>query len=199
MSSEYLGEQFDLHHGGIDHITVHHPAEIAQSESAFEKKPWVKYWLHNEFLQVNGGKMSKSLGNAYTIADIEGAGFSPLDLRYFYFMAVFSNPQNFTRDTLKQAKNTREHLQKKIEKLMGGETFADEQIPQTLAELLEQYPTAQQLIDRIDEAMKDNFSTPKLLSVVSNALNAPSEEELKVLYWLEQRILKVGLFDDVLL
>jgi cysteinyl-tRNA synthetase len=71
MSSEYLGQQFDLHHGGADHITVHHSNEIAQSECAFEKKPWVKYWVHNEFLQVDGGKMGKSLGNAYTLEDIE--------------------------------------------------------------------------------------------------------------------------------
>lgn len=61
MSSKYLGTQFDIHHGGADHITIHHPNEIAQSESCFDGKPWVKYWIHNEFLQVDGGKMSKSL------------------------------------------------------------------------------------------------------------------------------------------
>ena len=185
MSSQYLGEQFDIHHGGVDHITVHHSAEIAQSESAFAKKPRVKYWLHNEFLQVDGGKMGKSLGNAYTIADIEAKGFSPLDLRYFYFMAQYSNPQNFTRDGLEQAKRTRENLQKKI----GREV-------NTLSELAEKIPLAPftkggNLMEQIDEAMKDNLNTPKLLSLVSNSLSEPSEQDLAVLYRLEEKILKV--------
>ncbi|MEI6671826.1 MAG: hypothetical protein WCL02_00200 [bacterium] len=71
MSSKYLGNQFDIHHGGADHITIHHPNEIAQSECGFDVHPWVKYRIHNEFLQVDGGKMGKSLGNAYTLQDIE--------------------------------------------------------------------------------------------------------------------------------
>lgn len=107
MSSKYLGEQFDIHHGGADHITIHHPNEIAQSECAFSKEPWVKYWLHNEFLQVDGGKMSKSLGNIYSLQDIKAKGYSPLDLRYFYFKAQYGNFQNFTWDALAQAKNER--------------------------------------------------------------------------------------------
>jgi cysteinyl-tRNA synthetase len=119
MSSKYLGKQFDIHHGGADHITVHHPNEIAQSECAFDihhPNRWVKYRVHNEFLQIDGGKMSKSLGNVYTLKDIEERGFDPLDLRYFFFMAQYSNFQNFTWGALEQAKKTRENLQKKIEK-----------------------------------------------------------------------------------
>ncbi|MEI7563437.1 MAG: hypothetical protein WCJ39_07530 [bacterium] len=81
--------QFDIHHGGADHITIHHPNEIAQSECAFDVHPRVKYWVHNEFLQVDGGKMGKSLGNAYTLEDIVAKGYSPLDLRYFYFTAQY--------------------------------------------------------------------------------------------------------------
>ncbi len=75
MSSKYLGDQFDIHHGGADHISIHHPNEIAQSECCFEKKPRVKYRLHNQFLQVDGGKMSKSLGNIYTLQELEDKGF----------------------------------------------------------------------------------------------------------------------------
>jgi len=114
MSSKYLGHQFDIHHGGADHITIHHPNEIAQSECAFGKYPWVKYWIHNEFLQVDGGKMSKSLGNVYNLKDIEEKGFSPLDLRYFYFMAQYGNFQNFTWDQLDAARNARKSLIKKL-------------------------------------------------------------------------------------
>lgn len=107
MATKYLGETFDIHHGGSDHITVHHSNEITQSECCFDHKPRVKYRLHNEFLQVDGGKMSKSLGNIYTLSDIQDRGFSPLDLRYFYFKAQYSNFLNFTRDALTQAKNER--------------------------------------------------------------------------------------------
>ena len=140
MSSEYLGEQFDVHHGGIDHVTIHHPDEIAQSECAFEKKPWVKYRMHNEFLQVDGGKMGKSLGNAYTMSDIEARGYSALDLRYFYFMAQYSNPQNFTRDALDIAKTTRRNLQKKIEKAVAQfDIQLSSTLPETFSELVEQY------------------------------------------------------------
>jgi len=110
MSSKYLGQQFDIHHGGADHITIHHPNEIAQSECACGCKPWVKYWVHNEFLQVDGGKMSKSLGNVYNLDDVAAKGYSPLDLRYFYFMAQYGNFQNFTWDQLEAAKNARKNL-----------------------------------------------------------------------------------------
>ena len=77
----------------------------------------MKYRLHNEFLQVNGGKMSKSLGNIYSLDDIKAKGYSPLDLRYFYFKAQYSNFLNFTRDALEQAKNERQGLIKKIRNL----------------------------------------------------------------------------------
>lgn len=83
MSSKYLWEQFDIHHGWADHITIHHPNEIAQSESAYDVTPWVKCWMHNEFMQVNWWKMSKSLWTGYTLEDIIDRGFVPADLRYF--------------------------------------------------------------------------------------------------------------------
>ena len=81
----------------------------------------MKYWLHNQFLQVDGGKMSKSLGNIYSLDDIKAKGYSPLDLRYFYFKAQYSNFLNFTRDALEQAKNERLGLIKKIRNLTPTE------------------------------------------------------------------------------
>jgi cysteinyl-tRNA synthetase len=135
--------------------------------------------------------MGKSLGNAYTLGDIEARGYSPLDLRYFYFMAQYSNSQNFTWEALEQAKATRANLQKKIGKFTVGGVSDKASLVPTLLELAEKFPQAEKLIDMIDEAMKDNLNTPKLLSVVNNALSAPSAEELEVLYWLETTILKV--------
>lgn len=179
MASKYLGEQFDIHHGGTDHITVHHSNEITQSECSFWHKPWVKYWLHNEFLQVDGGKMSKSLWNIYSLDDIKAKGYSPLDLRYFYFKAQYSNFLNFTRDALEQAKNERQGLIKKIRNLTPTEWDDDFQ-------------------EKIYVALWDNFNTPKLLSDIHLALSYPTEQTLSVLKELEDKVLKVWLFDPVI-
>ena len=179
MASKYLGEQFDIHHGGTDHITVHHSNEITQSECSFWHKPWVKYWLHNEFLQVDGGKMSKSLGNIYSLDDIKEKGYSPLDLRYFYFKAQYSNFLNFTRDALEQAKNERQGLIKKIRNLTPTEWDDDFQ-------------------EKIYVALWDNLNTPKLLSDIHLALSYPTEQTLSLLKELEDKVLKVWLFDPVI-
>ena len=82
MSRKYLGEQFDIHTGGVDHIPIHHENEIAQSIGYSGKIP-ANYWMHGEFLLVDNGKMAKSLGNVYTIADLEKKGFDAIDYRYF--------------------------------------------------------------------------------------------------------------------
>lgn len=178
MSSKYLGEQFDIHHGGADHITIHHPNEIAQSECWFWKKPWVKYRLHNEFLQVDGGKMSKSLGNIYSLEDIKAKGYSPLDLRYFYFKAQYGNFQNFTWEALEQAKNERAGLIKKI---------------QNLTQVSQQASTEDWKL-RFDEALADNLNTPKLLSELHSALSKSGNELLPLLHELEEKVLKIWLF-----
>ncbi len=104
MSQKYLGETFDIHMGGIEHIPVHHTNEIAQSESA-TGKPFVNYWLHNEHLTVNGQKMSKSQGTAYSLDEIKERGFDPLSLRYFYLQAHYRSKQNFTWEALKSAQS----------------------------------------------------------------------------------------------
>lgn len=114
MSMKYLGEQFAVHLGGEDLRSTHHPNEIAQSEAATGCKPFVQYWLHGAFLQIDGGRMGKSLGNAYTIADVEDRGFDPLDLRYFYFTGHYRKPLNFSWETLQAAKNARRKLVEKV-------------------------------------------------------------------------------------
>jgi len=95
MSMKYLGETIDIHSGGIDHIPVHHENEMAQSEGA-TGKPFVKYWFHNNFLTVDGQKMSKSLGNFYTIEDIEKNIIDPISLRLLFLQSHYRQPLNFT-------------------------------------------------------------------------------------------------------
>ncbi len=102
MSMKYLGEHFDVHTGGIDHIPVHHSNEIAQSQSA-TGKPFVNYWLHNEFLNVDGEKMSKSIGNIVTLDDVISKGFSPLTYRYWLLTAHYHTLVNFTWDAISGA------------------------------------------------------------------------------------------------
>ncbi|HPC34446.1 MAG TPA: cysteine--tRNA ligase [Candidatus Absconditabacterales bacterium] len=182
MSSKYLGEQFDIHHGGADHITIHHPNEIAQSECGFGVHPWVKYWVHNEFLQVDGGKMSKSLGNVYTLEDVQKRGYSPLDLKYFYFMAQYSNFQNFTWEQLDVAKNTRQAL---IKKLQGKEELKDRKE-------FENDPFFKEAM----EAISDNINTPKLLAIIQSSLNNVNENTYAIITFFENNFLKLGLFEE---
>lgn len=180
MSSKYLGESFDIHHGGSDHVTIHHTNEIAQSECCFDHKPRVKYRLHNEFLQVDGGKMSKSLGNTYSLKDIKERGFSPLDLRYFYFKAQYTNFLNFTREALTQAKNERLWLIKKIKNLIQNQdSFSS---------------IDSELQNKFDQALGDNLNTPKLLTQLHIALSKPHANTLDIVKDLEEKVLKIWLF-----
>ncbi len=103
MSTKYLGEQFDIHVGGEDLRSTHHPNEIAQAEGATGKRPFVKYWVHGAFLLVDSGRMGKSLGNAYTVADVIGRGFDPLALRYFYLTGHYRKQLNYTWEALGSA------------------------------------------------------------------------------------------------
>jgi len=116
MSMKNLGPTFDIHTGGIDHIAIHHTNEIAQSEAA-SGKPFVKYWVHHAFLLVDGQKMSKSLGNFYTVDDIKKNGFDPLALRYLYLQTHYRQEMNFTWDSLKAAENAFEKLKNDIQNL----------------------------------------------------------------------------------
>ncbi|NLC67933.1 MAG: cysteine--tRNA ligase [Clostridiaceae bacterium] len=112
MARKYLGDQFDIHTGGVDHIPIHHENEIAQTE-ALLGKPAVRYWLHGEFLLVDNGKMSKSLGNTYRIADLEAKGFDPLAFRYFCLNAHYRSKLNFTWESMRAA-------QVAYDRLLGG-------------------------------------------------------------------------------
>jgi len=99
MSRKFLGANFDIHTGGVDHIAVHHENEIAQSEAAYGE-PLARVWMHSEFLEVDGGKMAKSLGNTYTLADLAAKGFDPLAFRYLALGTHYRTPLNFTWESL---------------------------------------------------------------------------------------------------
>lgn len=180
MSSKYLGKQFDIHTGGIDHIPIHHTNEIAQSEAAFGKKPWVKYWLHNEFLVLaKGKKMAKSGEGFITLSVLEEKGFHPLDYRYFCLGTHYRKPLMFSYEALEGAKNTIQKLTEKIIELKeNGSTKENKQLQK-------------EYLARFTEEINDDLNTPKALAVlwdVIKEIKLASKEKYKL-------ILK---FDEVL-
>ena len=119
MAIKYLGEQLDIHTGGIDHIPVHHTNEIAQAESATGKVPFVRYWVHHNFLLVDGEKMSKSLGNFFTIDDVLERGYSPRALRMLFLTTHYRSEMNFTWEALEGMQKAYVRLMRQVAELQA--------------------------------------------------------------------------------
>ena len=126
MSREYLGDVFDIHTGGVDHIPVHHENEIAQAKGATGKNP-AHYWMHVEFLLIDNGKMSKSLKNVYLIDDLEKKGIEPLAYRYLCFTSHYRNKLNFTWDSVESAQKSLIRLRKLTKTHEFGDNKIDEE------------------------------------------------------------------------
>jgi cysteinyl-tRNA synthetase len=124
MSRKYLGDTFDIHTGGVDHIPVHHENELAQSEGLTGKLQ-ARFWMHVEFLQVDGGKMSKSLKNCYRIEELEERGYSALDYRYFCLNGHYRKKLNFTFEALDASKVARNRLMALLLTHKNGTNQAD--------------------------------------------------------------------------
>ena len=148
MSSKYLGEQFDIHTGGEDHIPIHHTNEIAQSEAAFGKKPWVKYWLHGYFLTFGGKKVSKSEGGLYTISELEEKGYSALDYRYLVLTSHYRTQMEFSLENLEASKNAYERLKNIISNIEEDEK------------------ENKKYIKEFEKAIDDDLDMPKALAVL---------------------------------
>ena len=159
MSIKYLGDQFDIHAGGIDHIPIHHTNEIAQSEAATGKKPWVRYWLHNEFLVLDKEKMSKSAGGFLTLQKLVDEGYNPLDYRYFLLGGHYRSQLQFSWASLDGAKNARKSLMDKLNALYtkaGGKTIE--------AGAVKSSTIAGQYLQAFDIAIEDDLNTPRALA-----------------------------------
>jgi cysteinyl-tRNA synthetase len=168
MSMKYLGEQFDIHAGGIDHIPIHHTNEIAQSEAATGKKPWVNYWLHNEFLVLDKGKMSKSAGGFLTLQSLADAGFDPLDYRYFLLGGQYRSQLQFSWESLTGAKNARKSLTDRLRVLADKAPLADR--PEAADGPATPYLKA------FNQALEDDLNTPRALAELWGLLRDPSLE-----------------------
>jgi cysteinyl-tRNA synthetase len=185
MGIEYLGESFDLHSGGIDLMFPHHENEIAQSECCTGKK-FAAHWFHVAHLMVDGGKMSKSLGNLYTLEDLGKRGFSALDLRYFYLSGHYRRPLNFTFEALASARKTLTGLARataQLEAAAGGGTGAKQEKMAPCQDWASFGPSW--------EALCDDLNSPEALGRMFTALHGLSGRELQADEALrEQRALK---------
>ncbi|HEV2499960.1 MAG TPA: cysteine--tRNA ligase [Terriglobia bacterium] len=157
MAMKYLGETFDIHSGGTDLIFPHHENEIAQSEGA-TGKPFARFWVHAEHLIVNGEKMSKSLGNFYTLRDLIAKGYHPSAIRYLLASVPYSKPLNFTFDGLVQAQKSIERL-RNFEYRLKNEKFPAGQNP-ALGEHSHQSRQA------FEDALDNNLNTAEALAAV---------------------------------
>lgn len=157
MSKKYLGETIDLHLGGVEHVPVHHTNEIAQSEAASGKK-FVNYWLHNEHLNVDGKKMSKSEGTAYSISEIKEKGFDPLALRYFFLQAHYRSKQNFTWEALAAAQSGLDNLKQKLAELKIESPILGQISPD--------------LKEKFISSINDDFNIPMAIALIAEVLKS---------------------------
>ena len=169
MSRKYLGEVFDIHTGGVDHIPTHHENEIAQSKGATGKIP-AKTWIHCEFLLVDGGKMSKSLENTYTLAQLNERGITPLAFKLFCFTAHYRNKLNFTFEGALGAQKALERLYESYIKHEGGKDEVSE-------EEINSYK------QKFVNAINDDMNMPAAMGVVWEVArkNEKSKEYAKLL------------------
>jgi cysteinyl-tRNA synthetase len=157
MAIKYLGETLDIHAGGVDLIFPHHENEIAQSES-LTGKPFSRFWLHAEFLMVEGQKMSKSLGNYYTLRDLMGKGHAPESIRYLLASAPYRRALNFTMEGLKSAAIAIDRL-RNFKLRLETDRFAEGLNPQLVAR------TAQ-ACEAFTESLNDDLNTAEALAAV---------------------------------
>lgn len=161
MVRKLLGDTIDIHGGGVDLIFPHHENEIAQCE-AFTEKPYVKYWLHNGFIEISGQKMSKSLGNIWKAKDALG-DFRPEVLRYFFLSAHYRSGLNYDREILEGARRGWEEFNLTFQRLEDSLAGPDGNGPMDLLEL-------RLAIDEVEtkfkEAMDDDFNTPKAMAAL---------------------------------
>ena len=160
MSKKYLGEVFDIHTGGVDHIPIHHENEIAQSFGVTGKNP-AKFWMHGEFMCVDGGKMSKKLGNTYTVADLEKMGYSPLCFRYFCLNTHYRKKLNFTFAAMDGAKIAYERLLEAVYRHKNGTNAVS---PETIAKYHEEFRSF----------ITDDLNIPGALGVLWTMLKEPA-------------------------
>lgn len=172
MSMKYLGEQFDIHVGGEDLKSTHHPNEIAQSQGATGQTPFVKTWIHGAFLQVDGGRMGKSLGNAYTVYDLIEKGIDPLALKMFFYGANYRTPLNFTWEGLDASEKSLNRIRTAYFNYLWKNNN-DVGVPN------------EELLNQFKESINDDLNLPKAISVFISVIHEKIEPKDRIATILE--------------
>ena len=158
MSTKYLGQPFDIHGGGRDLIFPHHENEIAQSEGALGR-PLARFWLHNGFLNINQEKMSKSLGNFFTIREILEE-FDAAALRHYFLASHYRSPMDFSKEGLSEAARATDRIYETMERLGHSATAREHAVPDSA------------LLDSFRQEMDDDFNTPRALALIFDEVRA---------------------------
>ena len=166
MSRKHLGEKFDIHTGGIDLIPTHHENEIAQSKGICGKIP-ANYWIHGEYLLINGGKMSKSLGNVYLIRDIKEKGYDPLVYKLFCYTSSYRNKLNFTWEAIEATSKSLERLRNGYQNHLKGNDKIDDKDIENLKNIEELF----------HKAINDDMNMPLAMSYVWEAVKYEKKNE----------------------
>jgi cysteinyl-tRNA synthetase len=172
MSIKYLGETLDIHCGGVDNLFPHHENEIAQSEAATERK-FVKYWLHNEHLFVEGKKMSKTDGNCYTLRQLIAKGYDPKAIRYLLISTHYRQQLNFTFEGLEAAKSAIDRLANFMNRLQTADGMDEKAV---LSKLIEQVQTGFE--EALDDDLNISVALANLFNFVREVNRLCDEEKL---------------------
>lgn len=164
MSNKYLGDVFDIHTGGIDHVPIHHENEIAQAEAWLGKKA-VNYWMHSEFMLVDGGKMSKHLGNTYTVDDLVAKGYTPMEFRYMCLNVQYRQKLNFTWEAMDAARTSYQRLTALLYRHKMSSAKTD-------AAVIDGYLT------QFHEAINDDLNVPMALGVLWKMVRLPASADI---------------------
>ena len=185
MSRKYLGEQFDIHTGGIDLIPTHHENEIAQSKGFCGKIP-ARFWMHGEYLLIDGGKMSKSLGNVYLVDDIRKRGYDPIVYRLFSYSCHYRNKLNFTWEAI-------EATSKSLERLKNGYKLHIEGKDKIEKNIINMYE------ERFHKAINDDLNMPSAMGIVWEVIrNEKKSPELVKLLLKFDSVLGLKIDEEIL-
>jgi cysteinyl-tRNA synthetase len=174
MSMSLLGEHFDIHTGGVDHRELHHVNEIAQSEAYLnDGKPWVRYWLHNEFILLDSQKIAKSAGHTLRLADLVEAGYHPMAYRLFLLGGHYRSQLDFSMEAVDAAQATLRRLVARVGPLRPLPVAETLQAAQALLAACDGDKAAAAYVDQLDAAISADLATPKILAALQDSLRDP--------------------------
>lgn len=197
MSRACLGDHFDIHTWGVDHIPIHHTDEIAQSECSFcNGKKRVNYRLHVQFLNINGKKVAKSAGDDLSLPGLKDRGYDALDLRYFLMTGHYRSFLDFTWEHLHAAQQSRRGVVQKcvtyIRERMSGEYTKESSIKACASRMHSSF------YEQLQEAFLDDINTPQALAILHSHIGTMTQEILEDVIWRDTHVLKLGIHEGII-